>query len=199
MGANKSKNKTTQVQSSSSTNQAVSDSGPISPEQAAAYWGNLNSLTGGNLNAFATSGTAPVAYQGLSTDQLRALGGAGETRRLASRQAYTDRASQLASDPSMTLAQRQYSGGLNTRELASQLDAINADAEAGIVTAAQTDAGRTYDANRANADQKLKDQQALAEMYARFIGQQSSSNSYGSSGSSGSSKGKSSSFGFNLW
>ena len=59
MGANKSKNKTTQVQSSSSTNQAVSDSGPISPEQAAAYWGNLLStgqITPDQLSA-AFSGT----------------------------------------------------------------------------------------------------------------------------------------------
>lgn len=148
----------------------------------------------GRLLNWARNGTAEVDYQGLTPEQLRAVGGAGATRLLAVDRAYGDREEQLGSDPSMTLLQRNYARGLNTREATASRDAVNKEVEAALAGVMQEEAKRRYDAGVRNANLTREDLELLAKMYQGFIGQQSTS----SSSSTQSGRGSSSGFGFQL-
>lgn len=255
-----------------------SSSAQTTPEQLQAYFGMLNGASGGRVGNWAQSGTgtvqydssaaapvayrgdvggrvsallgaaSPVAYQGVTAAQVQALGGLGASRSLSAAQAYGDRAAQLRSDPSMTLAQRQYAGGLNTRELAQTQDAIAQEREAAISnmmqeealrqytaaaadrtaamsgqisalsaeqdqyarqyaaaaadrTAAMDAAANRYTADVRNADLSRTDAQALAEIIAKFMGQNSQSagqsTSWGQNQSYGTSLQRSSGDGWN--
>jgi hypothetical protein len=92
-----------------------------------------------------------IAYKGLTADQVRAAGGAGATRLLGAQQVYGDRADQLRADPSMTLLQRNYAGGLNTRELGQTSDAVNKEAEAAITALMSHQADKGLEAQALDA------------------------------------------------
>lgn len=166
------------------------------------YYNQLDSMSGGRLSNWATTGTpqtnydmsygltkvpyegdvsgrvqsllqsaSPVSYQGVSADQVKALGGMGSTRTLAANQVYADAADKLRADPSMTLAQRQYASGLNTRELAQTRDAIGQETEAAITKMAQEEALRQYTAGAADRQAAMSGQEtaltAEQEQYGR--------------------------------
>lgn len=207
----------TNVSSQGSSQQSTQ----TTPAQLQAYFDQMNAISGGRMGSYAQSGSGrvaydasaaapvayrgdvsgrvsallgaagPVAYQGVSADQLRAVGGLGATRTLSAQQAYGDRAAQLRSDPSMTLAQRQYAGGLNTRELAQTQDAIGREAEAAISAMAQEDALRNYTARAADRSAGMTaqtgalgaEQEQAARVYAaaaedRKAGMEAAANRY---------------------
>lgn len=203
-----------------------SSSAPLTAAQLEAYYQNLDKLSGGRLKAFATEGTAPTDYNGialegeaangrptiqtaryneLTPEQLRAVGGAGETRRLAIERARTRSVEEQASDPSLSVAQRFRARQLTDQDAAAQLDAINKETEAALTGVAseqrgrtlaadsaraeainaitQSELGRRYEAALTNAGLTAKDLELLADIYFGGKGQQSSS--FGHSKSSG--------------
>jgi len=174
------------VNSAGATNNGAGSSG-------AADSGDQGTYTPGRLSQWATEGTAPVEYQGLTADELAAVGGAGQTRLLTARQTYGDRGSEISADPSMTLAQRQYQGGQNTRELWNTEDAVASEVEAALTDLMSQEAERKYNADVRNSDLTKSDLETLAAIYASLIGTESTS------GSTGTSSGNSSGFNFGLW
>lgn len=113
MSINKSKGKT------SST--------PTTAPEYSAYFNQLNTQTGGRLGEFARTGT-----KALSPDEIRSVGGLGETQRLSidrSRQRAVD---DLAADPSLSVAQKFRGRQLTDEDALARSNAIDKEVEAAI-------------------------------------------------------------------
>ena len=229
-GSNKSKNKSQQTSSSSSQ--------PLNADQLQSYWNQLNANAGGRLNTFAQAGTpgvdyqgpgdralvtaAPVSYEGVTADQVRALGGLGATRTNRADQAYRRAIEEALADPSLTTFQRSRTRQNLTRDLSAEQDAIAQEVEAAITGLASQEAGRrletatgnetrsmqaatsnqayladearkAYDAALAKAGITAKDLELLASIF--FGGKGQTSTSYGQGTSSGGSSGWNFNFG----
>jgi len=141
--------------------------------------------TPGRLAEWAQQGTQPVNYQGMSTQQLQALGGGGATRLLAAQQAYQDLLGQNRADPTLSAFQKTRSNQLATRDLVSQQDAINKESEAAIQQAYQEELLRRYNAQVANAGLTAQDLDTLAQIFYAAKGQKTSSSSSSQSATSG--------------
>jgi hypothetical protein len=140
----------------------------MSPEELKAYTDQIDMISGGRFNAFATGGTPSVDYSGatytgpgtpettsynaLTPDQIKALGGLGATRTAEVTRAREDAIRQITADPNLTLAQRQRSTQLTNLDQQARQDAINKEVEAGITGLAGQEAQRTYAANTTAAD-----------------------------------------------
>lgn len=156
-----------------------SSSAPLSPQQVAGYFQQLDRLVGGRLGEFATGGTPATPYEGLTTEQLRALGGAGATRESAAERARRQAIEEIAADPSLTTFQRTRARQLADQDFADRLDAIARETEAGLAEMASEEARRRYEADRLNAALTREDLEALANIFFGGRGQTSSSTSRG--------------------
>ncbi len=145
----------------------------LTPKQVRAYFSEVDDISGGRLSRFATEGTAPVDYSGfalageapggrqgiqtasyqeLTPDQLRAVGGAGETRRFAIERARQQAVDDQAADPSLSVAQRFRARQLTDRDAGDQLDAVNRETEALITQLAGAEREKSFGADAARAD-----------------------------------------------
>lgn len=149
----------------------------------------------GRLATWAKEGTREVNYEGLTPEQLRALGGAGATRAMSADRVFGDQMDRIRSDPRLSAAALQRTGQLATREWQGNRDAIAQEVEALLTQTMQEEAKRRYDAGVRNSDLTREDLALLAQMLQGFKGQYATSSSSGSG--SGTSSG--SSFGINLW
>ena len=179
-GSSKSKNSSHQT----------SESSPLTPEEVRGYYDMLDGLTGGRLNTFANQGTAPVNYAPLTEGQLRAIGGAGETRRNALNRTYNDQQDQINDDSSLTVAQRTRANQLATNEYSDSLDAINKEVEATMAALSGQEQMNAYNASVRNANLTRDDLNAIANIFFGGKGQKSKSE--------GSSSGSSSSWNFGV-
>lgn len=158
--------------SNSSKSKSSQSSQPISPKAMQRYWDRLDLNTGGRLNTFALGGTqptayagpgergvidanaisaAPVAYEALGPEQVRALGGLGATRSARASRAYRTAIEEALADPSLTTFQRSRTRQNLTRDLVGEEDAIAAEAEAAITALLSQEAGRQLEAATGNA------------------------------------------------
>ena len=164
--------------SSSSSSQS---SRPTTPEELEAYFNSLNTLSGGRMGSWATQGTAPTDYNGLTQAELQAIGGAGATRQNALNETYQDQTQQINADPSMTYAQRTQANQQATDSYAQQSDAINKEVEAAMTGVASQEKQRMYQAELANNQQLAQDLALLSQIFYGGKGQYSSGSSSGSS------------------
>ncbi len=109
-----------------------SRSAPSSATDYASYFGGLDTLTGGRLSEFATTGT-----QKLTPEQIQAYGGLGATRTADVNRQRAQAIEAIAADPNLNIAQRQRSTQLTDQDMQARLDAINKETEAGIAALAQ--------------------------------------------------------------
>lgn len=162
--------------SSTSRASSSSNSGPLSAGDVNSYWRTLNKDSGGRLNTFATQGTQPVNYSGVSSPQqyfstdlsykpqtadltyhpvsdtqIKALGGAGATRGYEATRARKQAIDEIAADSGLTLAQRQRSTQLTDQDYADRQDAIAKEAEAALTGAALTQAQSDQSGRQAQA------------------------------------------------
>jgi hypothetical protein len=204
------KDKSSSTQSSSSK--------PLTAKELEDYYASVNKLSGGRLNAFAQTGTQAPEYSGvalegeaadgrpgietasyneLTPEQLRAVGGAGETRRRAIERLRDQAVSDQAADPRLSVAQRFRARQLTDQQAQGDLDAVNAESEAQIAqlaseqrgrtlaadqsraevinTITQSELGRRYEAALTKAGLTAKDLELLANIYFGGKGQVSSS------------------------
>lgn len=145
-------------------------SAPLTPEQVAAYFGQVDSLTGGRLGAYAREGTAPVeyaspeqraryeavAYEGATPEQIRALGGAGATRELSATRARREALDEIGADPSFSVAQKQRARQLTDKDYSDRLDAIAKETEATLTGVAVDEAGKRYQAGAEQAQRTFE-------------------------------------------
>ena len=148
-----------------SSQSSQQQSNPLTPEEVAQYFGQLDELTGGRLGSYAKTGTKPA-----TAEEIQALGGLGATRRLEAEQARGGALDRIVADPSLTLAQRQRSSQLSDRDYSDRLDAI----------AKETEAAKTGLAQQ-NAKLTREDMELLAQIFFGGKGQRSSGTSSGSS------------------
>jgi hypothetical protein len=160
------------VGSKKQSSQEQSTTKPLTPEQVRAYFSDVDEISGGRLSRFATEGTAPVDYQGLALageapggrqtiqtasyqqltpDELRAVGGAGETRRFAIERARKQAVGDQAADPSLSVAQRFRARQLTDQDAGDQLDAVNRETEALITQLAGGEREKAFTADAARA------------------------------------------------
>lgn len=152
-----------------------SRSDPLSPDEVAAYYQELNRLSGGRLGNFARTGTQAVQYDALTPDELRNLGGAGATRRAALRGARADALQGIVSDPSLSVFQRTRARQLTNEEFADRLDAINQETEASLTGLASQENRNAYLAALRNSELDREDLEALANIFFGGKGDTSSS------------------------
>lgn len=146
-------------------NKQKQESKPLTAAQVQTYFDQLNQNTGGRLGSFATTGTRPVAYQALTPDELRALGGAGATRRNEQMQARTRAIEEIEADPSLTIAQKQRARQLTDADVNARLDAIAAETEAIMTDAAARERLRQYESELTSAGLTREDLEALADIF----------------------------------
>jgi len=173
-----------QRSSSNSKTNSESYSRALNAEEVGSYFDKLNSLSSGNLNAFAKGGNA---YQGPSIDNVKALGGLGATRinsLIQDRDRINDN---YNTDASLSIFQKLRAQQLNNNDANASLDAINKETEAAITQFITSNELEKTKSKRADLD-------LLAQIYFGGKGQKSGSKSSTSSSSSsyGKSKGKSS-------
>jgi hypothetical protein len=216
------------VSGSKSKSNQQSQTSQLTPAQVRAYFSDVDEISGGRLSRYATEGTAPVDYQGLALageapggrqtiqtasyqqltpDELRAVGGAGETRRFAIERARKQAVGDQAADPSLSVAQRFRARQLTDQDAGDQLDAVNRETEALITQLAggerekafTADAARAQAINQITSEELSRRYQAeldkagltaadldqLAQIYYGGKGQQSSSVGRSGSGSFG--------------
>jgi len=154
-----------------------SSSKPLRPDQVAAYFTQLDQLTGGRLGAFSRGGTAATEYQALTPEQLRAIGGAGATREQQLKSARAQAIDDITGDASLDVAQRQRSRQLVDRDYSDRLDAIAKEIEASLTGVASEEQRRKYEADLANARIPMDDLAALADIFYGGMGQTSKESS----------------------
>ncbi len=163
------------------TQQSNSESKPLTPEEVQGYFDQLDGITGGKLGNFAQNGSAPVNYEGLTQDQLLAIGGAGATRKQAVNDGLTQQLDQIGNDSSLTYAQRNRSNQLANESARSDLDAINKEVEASLAAMAQAENQNKHQSNIYNSQLQARDLELLANIFFGGKGQTSTSSSSGSS------------------
>ena len=125
----------------------TSESKPLSPEELKAYTDQLNLISGGRLNTFATTGTPQ-----LTPEQIQAVGGLGADRQRALAVARRQAVDQVAADPNLTVAQRQRSTQLTDQDYNDRLAAVTKEAEGLKTGLAQYNAGLTKEDLKLLAD-----------------------------------------------
>lgn len=172
---------------SSSTQTQRSTSAPLSADEVKSYTDTLDAMSGGRLNTFATQGTPATSYAGPTDAQLTNLGGLGAMRRRSIDTARARAIAEATADPTLSVFQRSRVNQLADQDAASQLDAVNQEAEAAVTQAAFERSKNQYAADAAN-NQRLRDDLALlAEIF--FGGKGQRSESTGSATSNSSSRG----------
>lgn len=161
----------------SNESSSESSSRVSTPEELAAHFAKLNQLSGGKVGTWAQEGTAPTYYNQLTEQQLKNIGGAGETRRQAINTNLTNQMDQINTNPSMTYAQQQRATQLANESARSQLDAVNKETEAAMTGLASQEQMRQYQAALANAGLTQKDLALLGQLYYGGKGNVSSSSS----------------------
>ena len=172
--------------SGTSSSQSSSESKPLTPEEVQGYFDQLDGITGGKLGNFAQNGSQQVNYNGLSTEQLQAIGGAGATRKQAVSDGLTEQLGQINDDSSLTYAQRQRLTQLANDSATQNMDAINKEVEASLAALAQAENQNQYNADIFNSQLKAKDLELLANIFFSGKGQVSSSQSSSTSSNSSS-------------
>lgn len=169
-------------------NKSSSSSKPLTAAELDSYYQQINANSGGRLDDWARQGTAETQYQALTGDQLRSLGGAGETRRAALLQSRRQAMEELDADPTLTAAGRVRARQLTDRGYTEKLDGVNQETEALLTQLAQAQADRGYQASFNNAKLTAEDLDRLAEIY--FGGKGSVSTGKGSGFNIGFGKGE---------
>lgn len=160
-----------------SKSESKQESRPSTPQELADYFNTLNSMTSGRLNTLATQGTTPSYYDPLTQEELQAIGGAGATRQVALDTSYADQTDQIASDSSMTYAQKTQANQQAAEAYNQQSDAINKEVEAAMTGLASQEQMRLYQAELANNQQLAKDLALLSQIFYGGKGQYSTSTS----------------------
>lgn len=155
---------------------------PLTPEQVRGYFSDVDSISGGRLGEFARTGTGATDYRGfalagesadgrptieaasyqeLTPDQLRSLGGAGETRRAAIERSRGRAREEIAADPSLSVAQRFRARQLTDEGASTDLDAVNRETEALLTQLAGGERQQSFaaDAARAEAVNKISSEE----------------------------------------
>ncbi len=152
-----------------------SSSNPLNPNQVAKYFNRLDELSGYRLGGFARGGTPDVDFRGLSTQQIRNLGGAGATRELKAQEANDQALEQIDSDPSLSVFQKQRARQLNNDSYRSSLDAIAKETEAALSQQANSDNINRFQSDQINSTRLREDMETLARIF--FGGRGTSSKS----------------------
>lgn len=163
VGVSKSKNKASQASSSA----------PLTPEQLRGYFSEVDDISGGRLGEYAKTGTDATDYRGfalagesadgrpaietasyqqLTPDQLRGLGGAGETRRAAIERSRDRAREEIAADPSLSVSQRFRARQLTDEGAGTDLDAVNRETEALLTQLAGGERQQSFAADAARAE-----------------------------------------------
>lgn len=121
-----------------------SNTRPTGTGEYAGYAAGLDTLTGGRFGKFAKEGTRT-----LTAEEIQATAGrrATDVNEVGTRRAQA--IAELSANPDATIFQRQDAAQRGNRDVASRLDAINKETEAGIGDLAQYNNGLT------SADLKL--------------------------------------------
>lgn len=164
-------------QKQSSTSSSTQNSNPLSPDEVAGYFKNLNSLTGGQLSTFARNGTKQVAYKGPTDAQIRKLGGLGATEKLDIRRAQQQGLDQITADPSLSAFQKVRGQQLTNDEALQRTQALDKETEAAIAQLAADRAAKTTETGFRNAEQRRQDLAAIIEAYFGGKGQKTTSTS----------------------
>ncbi|MEJ1355745.1 MAG: hypothetical protein RPU39_13790 [Candidatus Sedimenticola sp. (ex Thyasira tokunagai)] len=157
---------------------------PLTADEVGAYFTKLDQFSGGGLMGFAKNGTPAVAYEGLTPDEIRSIGGAGATRKNALSRERADQQAGISSDPTMSLFQRQRAKQLGNESFTGQMDAINKETEAALTELLSREKLLEHESRLTEAERKKRDLIDLASIY------------YGGTGTV--SNGKSSSFNMSL-
>lgn len=149
-----------------SINRKKSSSNTSTPDDLRGYWEAMNAVSSGAMDEWAQGGTAPVTYdtidenqvrtadyEGLTADQVRAVGGMGATRKNEAEQARRRALEEAAADPNLSVAQRARVSQLTDQDYSARADAIAKETEAALTGLLSQETGRAYQADRANADQ----------------------------------------------
>ncbi|MCW7555522.1 hypothetical protein NX722_23445 [Endozoicomonas gorgoniicola] len=168
---------------SKSKSQSSSESSPLSPDEVQKYFEMINKNSGGRLNDWATNGTAAVNYNPLTKEELSAIGGAGETRRQATKELLNNQMDTIKNDSSLTVAQRMRGQQVANESASKSLDGINKEVEASMSALVSQDRMRQYQAALQNSLIPREDLAAIASIFFGGKGQKSSSQSSGSGSS----------------
>ncbi|PJE79285.1 hypothetical protein CI610_01750 [invertebrate metagenome] len=161
----------------SSKSSTKSSSRVSTSEELEAYFSKINQLSGGRLQQMATQGTPTTQYNQLTPEELKRIGGAGETRRNVIYSNLSNTMDRVSKDPSMTYAQKQRSNQLANEAATNQLDAINKETEAALTGLSSQERMRDYQARLANAGLTRQDLALLSQIYFGGKGQYSQSKS----------------------
>lgn len=148
-----------------------SHSQPSDPWQLAGYYNTLDLVGNGKLSKFAGQGTAPVSYDQLTAQQLRAMGGAGATRELGAQRVRDDAMQRVTADPRLSQFQAQYAGQQADRDYWAAMDAIRKESEAGLTSLAASQRLADLEAQKYNAGLSQEDLKLLADIYFGGKGQ----------------------------
>jgi hypothetical protein len=160
-----------------SKSKSSSSSKPLTADEVATYFSKIDELSGGRLGDYARTGTQATQYMPLTTEQIQSLGGLGATRELQTNRARAQAIQEIASDPSLSVFQKQRARQLTDRDYTDALDAIAKETEAAIGGTAERDKVRQYQSELANNALRLEDLQTLAQIFFGGRGQTSSSSS----------------------
>ncbi len=163
--------KTKSKQFSSSTSNQSSD--PLSPQEVAGYFTNLNALSGGRLRSLATRGTAKVNFKGPTDSQIKRMGGLGATQKLDINRSQRQALDQINADPSYSVFQKQRGRQLTNQDALQATQALDKETEALIAQMAMDRATKTTETNFRNAEQKRQDLATIIEAYFGGKGQRS--------------------------
>ncbi len=102
------------------------------------------------LQAPTVAPAATVAYQGMTPEQVTALGGLGALREQQARRGSQQTLAQYAADPSLSTFQRFRADQLERQDLGSTLDALSGEREAAITQMLADQRAKTLTADLAN-------------------------------------------------
>ena len=154
-----------------------SSSKALTAEQVQEYWDQVDSNSGGRLNDFAKNGTQETFFNMLSEDDIRAIGGMGETQRNEIRTSLDNQLSDLNDDASLTTSQRIRASQLANDSASSSLNAINKENEAAATRVLEQQNMADYQARLRNSQLSREDMESISAMFFGGKGQNSSSKS----------------------
>lgn len=102
------------------------------------------------LQAPTVAPAATVAYQGMTPEQVTALGGLGALREQQARRGTQQTLAQYAADPSLSTFQKFRADQLERQDLGATLDALAGEREAAITQMLADQSGKTLTADLAN-------------------------------------------------
>jgi hypothetical protein len=154
-----------------------SSSKALTAEQVQEYWDQVDSNSGGRLNSFAKNGTAETNYSMLSADDIRAVGGMGESQRNQIQTGLDNQLNDLNDDASITTSQRIRATQLANESASGALNAVNKESEALATQILEGQNSADYQARLRNSQLTREDLESLSAMFFGGKGQNSSSKS----------------------